>query len=63
MKEEIFMKTIWEEIVKYYTVYSDFIHSIFPSQLGDLVVYLIDIVVIVLIIKMIASLAFGNKEI
>ena len=58
--EQIF-NDIWSAIVKYYTIYSDFIHSILPGQLGDLAEGLIDIVIVIAIIKIISTFAFGTK--
>lgn len=52
---------IWAKIVEFYTLYSDAIHSVFPSQLGDLVEYVIDIAIACLIVKAVASMAFGTK--
>ncbi len=52
---------IWAKIVEFYGIYSSAIHSVFPSQLGDLVEYVIDIAVACLIIKGISSVAFGTK--
>lgn len=53
---------IWEVLVKYYTIYNDFIHSIFKDQVGDLVVGLIDIFVVVGIVLLIGRYAFEPKE-
>lgn len=53
---------IWDQLVEWYQMYSDAIHSIFPTALGDLVVALIDIAVVALIIKTIAAFAFGTKS-
>lgn len=52
---------IWEGILKYYMIYSNFVHSIFPAELGDLVVFLIDMVVAVGIVFLVAKSAFGSK--
>jgi hypothetical protein len=52
---------IWEVIVKYYTLYSEMIHSVFPSQLGDLVEGILDIIIVCAIIKIIADAAFKTK--
>lgn len=54
-------KDIWEAIVIGYSYYSGFVHSIFPSQLGDLVEYCIDIAVACLIIKGVSSAAFHTR--
>ncbi len=57
-----FFNNIWVTICEWYQAYSAFIHSFFPSQLGDLVEGIIDIVVACLIIKLLASIAFGTKN-
>ncbi len=53
---------IWVTICEWYQSYSSLIHSVFPSQLGDLVEGILDIVVVCLLIKIIASVAFGTKN-
>lgn len=53
---------IWTEIVKLYTMYSDFIHSILPAELGDLAEAVLDIAIACLIVKAIASVAFKTKS-
>lgn len=55
------MNTIKGFFVKYYEIYSDFIHSLFGKEIGDFAVYLIDIVVVVLIIKLIINNTFKNN--
>ncbi len=52
---------IWDSLVKIYTSYSDFVHSIIPGQLGDLVVFILNLIVVCIIVKIIASVAFGTK--
>ena len=59
MKE--FFTNIWEQIVSAYWAYFDFVHSIFPDQLGDYIVYLIDLAVAVLVVWLIARAAFSTK--
>ena len=56
-----FFNNLWTSLVNIYGMYSDFVHSIFPSQLGDLVVYLLDIVIVIAIVKIVASFAFTTK--
>ena len=56
-----FFKSIGEFIVKAYSTYSDFIHSIFAAELGDFVEYLLDIIVAAAIVKLVASVAFRTK--
>lgn len=55
------IKDLWAKICELYMMYSDFIHSIFARELGDLVEYVLDIVVVCLIIKVIAGAAFHTK--
>lgn len=55
------LNDLWENICKIYGYYSSFIHSIFPSQLGDLVEYCLDIAIACLIIKMVAGVAFHTR--
>ncbi len=55
------MNAIKEFFVKYYGIYSDFIHSLFGKGMGDFMVYLIDIIVVVLLIKFIINITFGDK--
>ncbi len=55
------LKDLWEKICLGYSYYSGFIHSIIPSQLGDLVEYCLDIAVACLIVKLVASAAFHTK--
>ena len=57
-----FIKQIFEFIVKLYTIYSDFIHSIFRDELGDFVIFLINIAVIIAVVKVVASVAFQTKS-
>ena len=52
----------WVHICEWYHMYSSFIHSIFPSQLGDLVEGVLDIAVACLLIKTLSSVAFGTKN-
>lgn len=59
MKE--FFTDLWAKICEIYMYYSDFVHSIFPRELGDLVEYVIDIAVACLIVKLIADFAFKTK--
>lgn len=56
-----FFQDLWLKICELYSMYSGFIHSIFPSQLGDLVEYILDIAVACLIIKLVAGAAFHTK--
>ncbi len=58
-----FLEEIWATICKYYVMYSDFVHSIFPGQLGDLVEGLIDMVVAIAVVKIIWSTTFSNKQV
>ncbi len=51
----------WSECVKLYGYYSDYIHYIFPRELGDLVEYVLDIAIACLIIKIVADVAFKTK--
>ena len=55
------LTAIKDFFVKYYGIYSDYIHSLFSGAMGDFVVYLIDIVVVILVIKLIISTTFGDK--
>lgn len=43
-------------------MYSDFVHSILPNELGDLAVWVINIAVISLIVVGIAKAAFRTNE-
>lgn len=56
------LNDIWVKMCEIYVAYSSFIHSIFPKELGDLVEGILDIVVVCLIIKGLATLAFGTKN-
>ena len=56
------LNTIGEVIVNIYMSYSNFIHNIFQNELGDFVEYILDIVIAVIIIKMVASIAFRTKS-
>ena len=58
---EVF-NNIWITVCEWYQSYSSFIHSIFPSQLGDLVEGVFDIVVVCIVIKLLASIGFGTKN-
>ncbi len=58
---EKFFSNIWDTLVNIYTSYSDFVHSILPGQLGDLVVFVLNLIVVCIIIKIVASVAFGTK--
>lgn len=60
MKE--FFKGLWEQLVSIYAAYYEFIHSIFPDQLGDYIVYLIDLTVIILVVWLLARIAFQTKS-
>ena len=55
-------KGLWEAIVNIYMMYSDFIHSIFPAELGNLVEGCIDIAVAVLVVKLVSDAAFKTKS-
>ena len=59
--KEFFME-LWSTIVNYYMIYSDFIHSIFRAQVGDLVEGLIDLGVVVAIVLAVARFAFASRE-
>lgn len=52
---------IWASLVKFYGMYSDFIHSILPAELGDLLEAVLDIIVACLIVKFIADAAFRTR--
>ena len=60
MKE--FFKGLWEQMASLYAAYFEFVHSIFPDQLGDYIVYLIDLTVIILVVWLLAKLAFQTKS-
>jgi len=60
MKE--FLSNIWIKCVEYYSIYSDFIHSIFPKELGDLIEGVLDIAIVCIIVKLISTLAFGTRN-
>lgn len=55
------LKNLWDTIVNCYLLYSGFIHSILPGAIGDLIEGLLDIAIVCLIIKIIASYAFHSK--
>ncbi len=55
------LNSIKDFFVKYYGMYSDFIHSLFGKGMGDFMVYLIDIIVVILIIKLIINTTFTDK--
>ncbi len=57
-----FFIDLWAKCCELYGYYSSFIHSIFPKELGDLVEYILDIIIACLIIKMIADVAFKTKS-
>lgn len=57
-----FFSNIWTEIVKLYGMYSSFVHSILPAELGDLAEAVIDIAIACLIVKMVADIAFKTKS-
>ena len=61
-KNNSILQKIWTEIVKMYASYSSFIHGILPDQLGDLLEYLIDIAVVVLLIRVLGGAAFHKKD-
>lgn len=56
------LNDIWAKMCEIYVAYSSFIHSIFPSQLGDLVEGVLDIAVVCLLVKGLATLAFGTRN-
>jgi len=60
MKE--FFTNLWTKCIELYTSYSNFIHTYIPRELGDLVEYIIDIIVICILVKIIASFAFGSRS-
>ena len=55
------MEAIKNFFVKYYLIYSNFIHSLFGNAMGNFVEYLLDIIIVILLIKFIISSTFGNK--
>lgn len=57
-----FFINFWAKCVEIYCAYSDLIHSVFPKDLGDLVEYVLDIVIVIAIIKIVASIAFSTKN-
>jgi len=57
-----FFTNIWEGLVNIYNIYSNFVHSIFPGQLGNLVVGVIDILVVGAIVIYIGKIAFTSKN-
>lgn len=56
------LKNIGEFIASIYAAYAEFIHAIFPNELGDFAEYIIDIVVAVIIVKLVSSVAFRTKS-
>lgn len=56
------LNNVWATITSWYQAYSGFVHSIFPSALGDLVVWVINIAVACLIVKLVATVAFKTKS-
>ncbi len=56
------LNDIWATLCEWYQAYSSLVHSVFPSQLGDLVEGVVDIAVVCLIIKVVSSVAFGTKN-
>ena len=56
------LNRLGEFITKCYVAYSTFIHNIFRDELGDFVEYLLDIVIAVIIVKLVASVAFQTKS-
>lgn len=57
-----FFQKLWAALVDLYSRYSSFIHSILPDQAGDLLEYLIDIGIAIVILKLVSSFAFGSRE-
>ena len=57
-----FFVKIWEYICEGYKIYDGFIHSLFPDQLGDLVVGVINIGVAVLIVVILTKAAFTTRS-
>ncbi len=57
-----FFQKFWAALVDLYSRYSSFIHSILPDQAGDLLEYLIDIGIAIVILKLVSSFAFGSRE-
>ena len=53
---------IWKDLIGFYNAYSEFVHSILPGGLGDYIIALIDLGVVVLIVWMIARVAFKTKN-
>ena len=57
-----FFQKLWAALVDLYSRYSSFIHSILPDQAGDLLEYLIDIGIAIVILKLVSSFAFSSRE-
>ena len=53
---------LWNLIVKGYAKYSEFIHSIFVNEAGDLIEYAIDILLTFFIIRAAYKRAFHTDE-
>lgn len=56
------IKKIGDFIANLWNAYSEFIHSIFPNELGDFAEYIIAIVVAVIVVKIVSSIAFRTKS-
>ena len=61
-KNNSILQKVWNELVKLYGNYSAFIHNIAPDELGNLIEYVIDIIVVALLIKLIGTLAFRKRD-
>lgn len=55
------LKDFWAQCLNVYAIYSDIIHSILPAELGDLCEYVLDVIIVCLIVKGVASIAFGTR--
>ncbi len=56
------MKTFLAKIVEIYMIYSDAIHSILPSKLGDIAEVVIDLGVVFVLVLVIGKSAFKSKN-
>ena len=57
-----FFINIWAKCVEFYGMYSDFIHSILPRELGDLAEYVLDIAIVAAIVLAIGKIAFSSNN-
>lgn len=60
MKE--FFASVWAKCVEWYGMYSDFIHSILPREVGDLAEYVLDIAIVAGIVFAIGRIAFSTNN-